>query len=138
MRKFFHPVGWLIVVTLFMGMATTFTLFWPVESMESAGLSTTDADVANYVFLSLIFSAGYLFAAAGIGALTRGGVRAKLVIGYGASLLLWVILGAYVIVGPVIGLMNFAPDGGAIPIVASLGLMISGFLHLNDSEREQV
>lgn len=138
MRKFFHPVGWLIVVTLFMGMATTFTLFWPVESMESGGLSTTDADVANFVWLSLVFSGGYLFSAAGIGALTRGAVRAKLVIGYGASLLLWVILGGYVIVGPVIGLMNFAPDGGAIPIVASLGLMISGFLHLNDSEKEQV
>jgi hypothetical protein len=138
MKKFFHPVGWLIVVTLFMGMATTFTLFWPVESMESAGLSTTDADVANFVWLSLIFSAGYLFAAAGIGALTRGAVRAKLVIGYGASLLFWVILGAYVIVGPVIGLMNFAPDGGAIPLVTSLGLMISGYLHLNDSEKEQV
>ena len=138
MKKFFHPVGWLIAVTVFMGMATTFTLFWPVESMESAGLSTTDADVANWVFLSLIFSAGYLFAAAGIGALTRGAVRAKLVIGYGASLILWVVLGAYVIVGPVVGLLNFAPDGGVIPIVTSLALIISGLLHLNDSEKEQV
>lgn len=138
MKKFFHPVGWLIAVTVFMGMATTFTLFWPVESMESAGLSTTDADVANFVWLSLIFSAGYLFAAAGIGALTRGAVRARLVIGYGASLIFWVVLGAYVIVGPVVGLLNFAPDGGVIPIVTSLALIISGYLHLNDSEKEQV
>ena len=138
MKKFFHPVGWLIFATLFMGMATTLTLVGPVESMEAAGLSTTDADVANFVWLSLVFSAGYLFAAAGIGAVTRGAVRAKLVIGYGASLLFWVVLGGYVIVGPVVGLMNFAPDGGAIPIVASLGLMISGFLHLNDSEKVAV
>ena len=134
MRKFFSPLGWLLFSTLFFGMASVINLVWAREGMEAAGLSTSEADIANYTWLSLVFSGGYLLAAAGIGFFTRGGTRARLSLGFGASLLMWVLLGGFVMVGPVVGLENFAPDGGVIPITVSLGLIISGVLHWNDKE----
>ena len=52
----------------------------------------------------------------------------------GVSILFWVLLGLLVLVGPVVGYSNFAPDFGIIPMVVALGMMISGMLHWNDEE----
>jgi hypothetical protein len=134
LRKFFNPVGWLLLSTLFWGMGASFALFWPLESLEAGGLSTTAADVANFQHLFLVFSGGYLFAAAGIGYVARGATRARLTAGLGASIIFWVALGLLVIVGPVVGYQNYAPDFGIIPMLSGLGMIISGLLHWNDEE----
>ena len=134
MRKFFSPVGWLLFSTLFWGMGVTMTLFFTEEANATAGLSTAEADVAATTFYSLVFMGGYLLAAAGIGYFARGATRARLTFGMGVSILFWVVLGLFVLVGPVIGYSNFAPDFGIIPMVAALGMMISGLLHWNDKE----
>ena len=134
MRKFFSPVGWLLFSTLFWGMGVTMTLFFTEEANATAGLSTAPADVAVSTFSGLVFTGGYLLAAAGIGYFARGATRARLTFGMGVSILLWVVLGLLVLVGPVIGYSNFAPDFGIIPMVAALGMMISGLLHWNDKE----
>jgi len=134
MRKFFSPVGWLLFSTLFWGMGVTMTLFFTEEANATAGLSTAEADVAATTFYSLVFMGGYLLAAAGIGYFARGATRARLTFGMGVSILFWVVLGLFVLVGPVIGYSNFAPDFGIIPMVGALGMMISGLLHWNDKE----
>lgn len=134
MKKFFSPVGWLIFSTLFFGMGATLSIGWAVEEMEAVGLSTTAADVASHTWYSLVFMGGYVLAAAGIGYFARGATRARLTFGLGASIIFWVILGLLVIVGPVVGYANFAPDFGIIPSVAGLGMVISGLLHWNDAE----
>ncbi|MBT5617006.1 MAG: hypothetical protein HOJ70_04560 [Microbacteriaceae bacterium] len=134
MRKFFSPVGWLLFSTLFWGMGVTMTLFFTEEANATAGLSTAEADVAATTFYSLVFMGGYLLAAAGIGYFARGATRARLTFGMGVSILFWVLLGLLVLVGPVVGYSNFAPDFGIIPMVAALGMMISGLLHWNDKE----
>ncbi|MFZ9087871.1 MAG: hypothetical protein ACO2Z1_03215 [Pontimonas sp.] len=134
MRKFFNPVGWLILTTLFFGMGTTLTIGWPVEGLEAGGLSTAPADVATYTWYGLVFMAGYLLAAIGVGYFARGATRARLTFGLGASIVFWVVIGLFVIVGPVVGYANFAPDFGIIPAIAGLGMMISGLIHWNDSE----
>ena len=110
------------------------TLFFTEEANATAGLSTAAADVAAATWYSLVFTGGYLLAAAGIGYYTRGATRARLTFGMGVSILFWVVLGLFVLVGPVIGYSNFAPDFGIIPMVAALGMMISGLLHWNDEE----
>ncbi len=134
MRKFFSPVGWLLFSTLFWGMGVTTTLFFTEEANATAGLSTAAGDVAIATWYSLVFTGGYLLAAAGIGYYARGATRARLTFGMGVSILFWVVLGLFVLVGPVIGYSNFAPDFGIIPMVAALGMMISGLLHWNDEE----
>ena len=134
MRKFFSPVGWLLFSTLFWGMGVTMTLFFTEEANATAGLSTAPADVAATTFYSLVFMGGYLLAAAGIGYFARGATRARLTFGMGVSIHFWVLLGLLVLVGPVVGYSNFAPDFGIIPMVAALGMMISGLLHWNDEE----
>ena len=133
-RKFFSPVGWLLFSTLFWGMGVTMTLFFTEEANATAGLSTAPADVAALTWYGLVFMGGYLLAAAGIGYFARGATRARLTFGMGVSILFWVILGLLVLVGPVVGYSNFAPDFGIIPMVAALGMMISGLLHWNDEE----
>ncbi|AVG23831.1 hypothetical protein C3B54_11855 [Pontimonas salivibrio] len=134
MRKFFSPVGWLLFSTLFWGMGVTMTLFFTEEANAAGGFSTAEADVAATTFYSLVFMGGYLLAAAGIGYFARGATRARLTFGMGVSILFWVLLGLLVLVGPVVGYSNFAPDFGIIPMVAALGMMISGLLHWNDEE----
>ena len=134
MRKFFSPVGWLLFSTLFWGMGVTMTLFFTEEANATAGLSTAEADVASATWYSLVFMGGYLLAAAGIGYYARGATRARLTFGMGVSILFWVVLGLFVLVGPVIGYSNFAPDFGIWPMVGALGMMISGLLHWNDKE----
>jgi hypothetical protein len=134
MRKFFSPVGWLLLSTLFWGMGVTMSLFFGEEQNEAAGLSTAPADVAALTWYGLVFTGGYLLAAAGIGYFARGATRARLTFGMGVSILFWVLLGLLVLVGPVVGYSNFAPDFGIIPMVAALGMMISGLLHWNDKE----
>ena len=134
MRTFVSPVGWLLFSTLFWGMGVTMTLFFTEEANATAGLSTAEADVAAATWYSLVFTGGYLLAAAGIGYYTRGATRARLTFGMGVSILFWVVLGLFVLVGPVIGYSNFAPDFGIIPMVGALGMMISGLLHWNDKE----
>lgn len=134
MRKFFSPVGWLLFSTLFWGMGVTMTLFFTEEANAAGGFSTAPADVAATTFYSLVFMGGYLLAAAGIGYFARGATRARLTFGMGVSILFWVLLGLLVLVGPVVGYSNFAPDFGIIPMVAALGMMISGMLHWNDEE----
>ena len=134
MRKFFSPVGWLLLSTLFWGMGVTMTLFFTEEANATAGLSTAPADVAWSTLSGLTFTGGYLLAAAGIGYFARGATRARLTFGLGLSILFWVLLGLLVLVGPVVGYSNFAPDFGIIPMVAALGMMISGLLHWNDEE----
>jgi len=134
MSKFFDPVGWLLFSTLFWGMGVTMTLFFTEEANAMAGLSTAPADVAAGTWYSLVFTGGYLLAAAGIGYFARGATRARLTFGMGVSILVWVLLGLLVLVGPVVGYGNFAPDFGVIPIVVALGMIISGVLHWNDSE----
>ena len=130
MRKVFSPLVWLFIVTLPFGMFFTLNLVWPEE-----GLTTDDpGSLAIIQFLSFIFSGGYILGAAGIGLFTRGSARARLSFGLGASVILWVLLGLLVIVGPVVGYQNFAPDFGVIPMTAGLGLVISGLLHWNDDE----
>ena len=133
-RKFFSPVGWLLFSTLFWGMGVTMTLFFTEEANATAGLSTAPADVAALTWYGLVFMGGYLLAAAGIGYFARGATRARLTFGMGVSILFWVLLGLLVLVGPVVGYSNFAPDFGIIPMVAALGMMISGLLHWNDKE----
>ena len=135
MSKFFDPVGWLLFSTLFWGMGVTMTLFFTEEANAMAGLSTAPADVAAGTWYSLVFTGGYLLAAAGIGYFARGATRARLTFGMGVSILVWVLLGLLVLVGPVVGYGNFAPDFGVIPIVGALGMIISGVLHWNDSEK---
>jgi hypothetical protein len=115
-------------------MGVTMTLFFTEEANATAGLSTAPADVAATTFYSLVFMGGYLLAAAGIGYFARGATRARLTFGMGVSILFWVLLGLLVLVGPVVGYSNFAPDFGIIPMVAALGMMISGLLHWNDKE----
>lgn len=134
MSKFFNPVGWLLFSTLFWGMGVTMALFFTEEANAMAGLSTAPADVAAGTWYSLVFTGGYLLAAAGIGYFARGATRARLTFGMGVSILVWVLLGLLVLVGPVVGYGNFAPDFGVIPIVVALGMIISGVLHWNDSE----
>ena len=134
MRKFFSPVGWLLFSTLFWGFGVTMTLFFTEEANATAGLSTAPADVAALSWYGLVFTGGYLLAAAGIGYFARGATRARLTFGLGLSILFWVLLGLLVLVGPVVGYSNFAPDFGIIPMVAALGMMISGLLHWNDEE----
>jgi hypothetical protein len=134
MSKFFSPVGWLIFSTLFFGFGTTLTLGWAEEGLAAGGLSTAPADVATYTWYGLVFMGGYLLAAIGIGYFARGATRARLTFGLGASIILWVALGVLVIVGPVVGYADFAPDFGIIPAVAGLGMVISGLLHWNDAE----
>ena len=134
MRKFFSPVGWLLFSTLFWGMGVTMTLFFTEEANAAGGFSTAPADVAATTFYSLVFMGGYLLAAAGIGYFARGATRARLTFGMGVSIHFWVLLGLLVLVGPVVGYSNFAPDFGIIPMVAALGMMISGMLHWNDEE----
>ena len=134
MRKFFSPVGWLLFSTLFWGFGVTTTLFLAGAANATPGLSTAPADVAEYTWYGLVFTGGYLLAAAGIGYFARGATRARLTFGLGLSILFWVLLGLLVLVGPVIGYSNFAPDFGIIPMVAALGMMISGLLHWNDKE----
>ena len=130
MKKVFSPLVWLFILTLPFGMFFTFNLVWPEE-----GLTTDDpGSLALIQFLSFIFSGGYILGAAGIGLFTRGSARARLSFGLGASVILWVLLGLLVIVGPVVGYQNFAPDFGVIPMTAGLGLVISGLLHWNDDE----
>ena len=130
MKKVFSPLVWLFILTLPFGMFFTFNLLWPEE-----GLTTDDpGSLAIIQFLSFIFSGGYILGAAGIGLFTRGSARARLSFGLGASVILWVLLGLLVIVGPVVGYQNFAPDFGVIPMTAGLGLVISGLLHWNDDE----
>jgi len=129
-KKVFSPLVWLFILTLPFGMFFTFNLVWPEE-----GLTTDDpGSLALIQFLSFIFSGGYILGAAGIGLFTRGSARARLSFGLGASVILWVLLGLLVIVGPVVGYQNFAPDFGVIPMTAGLGLVISGLLHWNDDE----
>lgn len=127
-------MGWLLLSTLFWGMGVTMTLFFTEEANATAGLSTAPADVAVSTFSGLVFTGGYLLAAAGIGYFARGATRARLTFGLGLSILFWVLLGLLVLVGPVVGYSNFAPDFGIIPMVAALGMMISGLLHWNDEE----
>jgi hypothetical protein len=115
-------------------MGVTMTLFFTEEANAAGGFSTAPADVAATTFYSLIFTGGYLLAAAGIGYFARGATRARLTFGMGVSILFWVLLGLLVLVGPVVGYSNFAPDFGIIPMVAALGMMISGLLHWNDEE----
>jgi hypothetical protein len=115
-------------------MGVTMTLFFTEEANATAGLSTAEADVASATWYSLVFMGGYLLAAAGIGYYARGATRARLTFGMGVSILFWVVLGLFVLVGPVIGYSNFAPDFGIIPMVGALGMMISGLLHWNDKE----
>ena len=134
MKKFFSPVGWLLLSTLFWGMGVTMTLFFTEEANAAGGFSTAPADVAATTFYSLVFMGGYLLAAAGIGYFARGATRARLTFGMGVSILFWVLLGLLILVGPVVGYSNFAPDFGIIPMVAALGMMISGMLHWNDEE----
>ena len=110
------------------------TLFFGEGQNEAAGLSTAPADVAALTWHSLVFTGGYLLAAAGIGYFARGATRARLTFGMGVSILFWVLLGLLVLVGPVVGYSNFAPDFGIIPMVVALGMMISGMLHWNDEE----
>lgn len=137
MRKFFNPVAWLLISTVFWGMGASFSIFWPVEAAEAGGLSTAEADIANFTWLSLAMTGGYVLAAAGIGYFARGATRARLTAGLGASMIFWVILGLLVIVGPVVGYQNFAPDLGALPMSAGLGMVVAGLLHWNDSESAQ-
>ena len=92
MRKFFNPVGWLLFSTLFWGMGVTMTLFFTEEGRAMAGLSTAPADVAAGTWYSLVFTGGYLLAAAGIGYFARGATRARLTFGMGVSILVWVLL----------------------------------------------
>ena len=127
-------MGWLLFSTLFWGMGVTMTLFFTEEANAAGGFSTAPADVAATTFYSLVFMGGYLLAAAGIGYFARGATRARLTFGMGVSILFWVLLGLLVLVGPVVGYSNFAPDFGLIPMVAALGMMISGLLHWNDKE----
>ena len=134
MKKFFSPVGWLLFSTLFWGMGVTMTLFFTEEANAAGGFSTAPADVAATTFYSLVFMGGYLLAAAGIGYFARGATRARLTFGMGVSILFWVLLGLLILVGPVVGYSNFAPDFGIIPMVAALGMMVSGMLHWNDEE----
>ena len=134
MRRFFNPVGWLLFSTLFWGMSVTMTLLFTEEGNAAAGLSTAAADVAVLTWFGLVFAGGYLLAAAGIGYFARGATRARLTFGMGVSIAIWVVLGLLVLVGPVIGYSNFAPDFGAIPLVTALGMIISGVLHWNDDE----
>ena len=110
------------------------TLFFTEEANATAGLSTAPADVAALTWYGLVFMGGYLLAAAGIGYFARGATRARLTFGMGVSILFWVLLGLLVLVGPVVGYSNFAPDFGIIPMVVALGMMISGMLHWNDEE----
>gem|GEM_PF-1106523 len=138
MRKFFSPVAWLLISTVFWGMGASFSIFWPVEAAEAGGLSTAEADIANFTWLSLTMTGGYVLAAAGIGYFARGATRARLTAGLGASMIFWVILGLLVIVGPVVGYQNFAPDLGVLPMSAGLGMVVAGLLHWNDSEKVEV
>lgn len=127
-------MGWLLFSTLFWGFGVTMTLFFGEEPNEAGGFSTAPADVAALTYFGLVFTGGYLLAAAGIGYFARGATRARLTFGLGLSILFWVLLGLLVLVGPVVGYSNFAPDFGIIPMVAALGMMISGLLHWNDEE----
>lgn len=128
MKRIFSPLVWLFVLTLPFGFFLTMNLLWP-----TSGLTTDDpGSIALIQWLGFVFSGGYILAAAGIGLFTRGAARARLSFGLGASVILWVLLGLLVLVGPVVGYQDFAPDFGALPLVVGLGLVISGLLHWNE------
>ena len=124
MKKVFSPLVWLLLMTLPLGMATTFNIFAPSAPAE--------VEVANSIiqWFSIIFTGGYVLAAAGIGLFTRGAARARLSFGLGASLLMWILLGMFVFLGPFVGYPTFL-EFGLLPMVAGSGLVISGLLHWN-------
>ena len=123
-KKVFSPLVWLLLMTLPLGMATTFNIFAPSAPAE--------VEVANSIiqWFSIIFTGGYVLAAAGIGFFTRGAARARLSFGLGASLLMWILLGMFVFLGPFVGYPTFL-EFGLLPMVAGSGLVISGLLHWN-------
>ena len=125
MKRIFSPLVWLLLSTLPLGMFTTFNIFFPETPAESA--------LANAIvqWLSIIFTGGYLFGAAGIGLFSRGAARARLSFGLGASLILWNLLGMFVFVGPIVGYPQYL-EFGLLPSIAGAGLVISGLLHWND------
>ena len=123
-KKVFSPLVWLLLMTLPLGMFTTFNIFSPPDYAE--------VEVANSIiqWQSIIFTGGYVLAAAGIGLFTRGAARARLSFGLGASLLMWILLGMFVFLGPFVGYPTFL-EFGLLPMVAGSGLVISGLLHWN-------
>ena len=123
-KKVFSPLVWLLLMTLPLGMFTTFNIFSPPDYAE--------VEVANSIiqWQSIIFTGGYILAAAGIGLFTLGAARARLSFGLGASLLLWVFLGMFVFLGPLVGYPQYL-EFGLLPMVAGSGLVISGLLHWN-------
>jgi uncharacterized membrane protein YozB (DUF420 family) len=129
-KKVFSPLVWLLLMTLPLGMFTTFNIFSPPDYAE--------VEVANSIiqWQSIIFTGGYILAAAGIGLFTRGAARAKLSFGLGASLLLWVFLGMFVFLGPLVGYPQYL-EFGLLPMVAGSGLVISGLLHWNADNKPQ-
>ena len=123
-KKVFSPLVWLLLMTLPLGMATTFNILSPYAPAE--------VEEANSIiqWFSIIFTGGYVLAAAGIGLFTRGAARARLSFGLGASLLMWILLGMFVFLGPFVGYPTFL-EFGLLPMVAGSGLVISGLLHWN-------
>ena len=117
-------------MTLPLGMFTTFNIFSPADYAE--------VEVANSIiqWQSIIFTGGYILAAAGIGHFTRGAARAKLSFGLGASLLLWVFLCMFVFLGPLVGYPQYL-EFGLLPMVTGSGLVISGLLHWNADNKPQ-
>ena len=130
MKKVFSPLVWLLLMTLPFGLLTTFNIFWPTTYGE--------VEVANAIiqWQSLIFTGGYILAAAGIGLFTHGAARAKLSFGLGASLLLWVFLGMFVFLGPLVGYPQYL-EFALPPMVVGSGLVISGLLHWNADNKPQ-
>jgi len=114
-------------MTLPFGLLTTFNIFSPPTYGE--------VEVANAIiqWQSLIFTGGYILGAAGIGLFTRGSARARLSFGLGASLLLWIFLGMFVFLGPLVGYPQYL-EFALPPMVVGSGLVISGLLHWNDDE----
>ena len=111
-------------MTLPLGMATTFNILSPYAPAE--------VEEANSIiqWFSLAFTGGHVLAAAGIGFFTRGAARARLSFGLGASLLMWILLGMFVFLGPFVGYPTFL-EFGLLPMVAGSWLVISGLLHWN-------
>jgi hypothetical protein len=124
-KKVFSPLVWLLLMTLPMGLNTTFNIFWPTAPAE--------VEMANSIiqWFSIVFTGGYILAAAGIGFFTLGAARARLSFGLGASLLMWLLLGMFVFLGPFVGYPEFLFGFALLPMVAGAGLVISGLLHWN-------
>ena len=124
-KKVFSPLVWLLLMTLPLGMATTFNIFSPYAPAE--------VEEANSIiqWFSLAFTGGHVLAAAGIGFFTRGAARARLSFGLGASLLMWLLLGMFVFLGPFVGYPEYLFGFALLPMVAGSGLVISGLLHWN-------